>query len=200
MFKRGDKVTFLNETGEAEFLELIDANRALVMEEGLEHIVSIHELILKDRKDGVGFIPDNNKVDQHVNKSNYDNGKKPADLQFDYASLITSYLSRSRQHWTRKRQHFAEIDLHLEELVPFPNRVEPWRRIEIQLQFCQGMIEAAMDGGIHHLVFIHGRGEGRLKDELIKLLKTYSNIEYESAPFEFYGVGALDVYIRGLNS
>ena len=128
MFKRGDKVTYLNETGEAEFVRQINAAQALVLEHGMEHVVSIHELILKDRKGKKGFVPDADKISSHSNAPTPSTDGRPMEIVYDYSALIKSYLSKSRQHWTRKRQHFAEIDLHLEELVPFPNRIEPWKR------------------------------------------------------------------------
>ena len=45
------------------------------------------------------------------------------------------------------------------------------------------------------MVFIHGVGEGVLKEELNTLLNRYNNVEYYDADFKTYGLGATEVRI-----
>ncbi|MEX0273541.1 MAG: Smr/MutS family protein, partial [Flavobacteriaceae bacterium] len=44
-------------------------------------------------------------------------------------------------------------------------------------------------------VFIHGVGEGVLREELQYLFRRYDNVEYYDADYQQYGLGATEVYI-----
>ena len=45
------------------------------------------------------------------------------------------------------------------------------------------------------LVFIHGVGEGVLKEELRYLFNRYDNVKFYDADYQKYGLGATEVYI-----
>jgi len=45
------------------------------------------------------------------------------------------------------------------------------------------------------MVFIHGVGEGVLREELYTLLRRYEGIKFYDADFKKYGAGATEVYI-----
>ena len=51
---------------------------------------------------------------------------------------------------------------------------------------------------IQKVVFIHGVGEGVLKQEVRSILTSHGNIEFWDADFREYGSGATHVRIRGL--
>jgi hypothetical protein len=52
-----------------------------------------------------------------------------------------------------------------------------------------------MEKRISRIVFIHGVGEGILKEELGYLLRRYDNLRYYDAEYQKYGLGATEVYI-----
>jgi dsDNA-specific endonuclease/ATPase MutS2 len=45
------------------------------------------------------------------------------------------------------------------------------------------------------MVFIHGVGEGVLRQELETLLGRYSNVQFYDADYKSYGIGATEVRI-----
>ena len=116
--------------------------------------------------------------------------KKPITQQSTY--LLQQYLKGKNQP--------IEIDLHIEELIEFSERIEPWRKIKIQLDHVKQCLEDAIELKIPQLVFIHGVGEGILKNEIRKMLHNYTNIHYQDASYQKYGRGATEITIRGLHA
>ena len=46
------------------------------------------------------------------------------------------------------------------------------------------------------VIFIHGVGNGRLKQEIISLLKTTRGVTFHDAPYKDFGYGATQVNIH----
>ena len=61
-------------------------------------------------------------------------------------------------------------------------------RFEKELQYC-------MSNGIKKLIIIHGVGNGKLKQEIISVLKTIEDIEFYDGSYKDYGYGATEVRI-----
>lgn len=58
-------------------------------------------------------------------------------------------------------------------------------------------MRAAIQSGVKRIVFIHGVGQGVLKQEVTKLLKTkFSKYYFQDASFKEYGYGATMVILR----
>jgi dsDNA-specific endonuclease/ATPase MutS2 len=45
------------------------------------------------------------------------------------------------------------------------------------------------------IVFIHGVGEGVLREELYAVLRRYDNITFYDADYKLYGIGATEIKI-----
>ncbi|MDI9342354.1 MAG: Smr/MutS family protein [Sediminibacterium sp.] len=86
-----------------------------------------------------------------------------------------------------------EIDLHIEELVKNPDHLTSHEKLSIQLEKVEKELDNAIANGLRKLTFIHGVGNGRLKQEIIHLLKTIKGIQYHDAPYKIYGYGATEV-------
>lgn len=86
-----------------------------------------------------------------------------------------------------------EIDLHFPSLVDFPGRFEPYEKLQIQLDKVKEELELAKGKKGQRIVFIHGHGSGKLKNEILKLLKNYSQIEVYDASFKKFNGGATEV-------
>lgn len=89
-----------------------------------------------------------------------------------------------------------EVDLHIEELLDDHRGMSNGEIIQIQLKHFQRKLDEAIAKHLIKITFIHGVGTGRLKEEILKLLKEYRNIEYRNAPYEKYGYGATEVIIK----
>ena len=88
-----------------------------------------------------------------------------------------------------------EVDLHIGQLVPSSKGLTNFDMLNLQLETAQRQLEFAIRQRIQKVVFIHGVGEGVLKEELNYLFKRYENVKYYDADYQKYGLGATEVYI-----
>jgi len=88
-----------------------------------------------------------------------------------------------------------EVDLHIHQLLPSTKGMSNFDMLNIQLETAKRQLEFAIDKRIQKVVFIHGVGEGILKEELHYLFGKYDNLEHYDADYQKYGLGATEVYI-----
>lgn len=97
----------------------------------------------------------------------------------------------------QRRQGIIEVDLHISELLDSTSGLSNTEMLEVQLkEFNSVMQKYQRDKGTK-IVFIHGKGEGVLRNALLKELKyKYKNCDVQDASFREYGFGATQVTIR----
>jgi len=88
-----------------------------------------------------------------------------------------------------------EVDLHINQLVKSPKGMSNHEILNLQMETAKRQLEFAMRKRIQKVVFIHGVGEGILKEELKFLFGRYENLKYYDADYQKYGIGATEVYI-----
>ncbi len=96
----------------------------------------------------------------------------------------------------RKDQGVWEVDLHVQELVDNSYGMMKHEIVQMQLDHFDGKLNQAIDRGLKKVIFIHGRGEGRLRNAIREVLKRYPNCESLDADYKRYGVGATEVRIK----
>ncbi len=89
-----------------------------------------------------------------------------------------------------------EVDLHMEELVESFKGWTNTQIIQYQLKHFQKELDAALTANLYKIVFIHGVGNGRLKQEILAILKNYPELEVKDASYKKYGFGATEVIIH----
>jgi len=87
-----------------------------------------------------------------------------------------------------------EVDLHIHNLTPSTRGMDNYDILTIQMEHAKHKLEFAIKNRIPKVVFIHGKGEGVLKNELSYLFNNY-NVKWYEASFKKYGLGATEVYI-----
>ncbi|MEO9513818.1 MAG: Smr/MutS family protein [Flavobacteriaceae bacterium] len=87
-----------------------------------------------------------------------------------------------------------EVDLHINQLVKSTKGLSNFDMLNLQLETAKRQLNFAMDKRIQKVVFIHGVGEGILKEELYFLFKKYENLKFYDADYQKYGLGATEVY------
>ncbi len=88
----------------------------------------------------------------------------------------------------------AEVDLHIEELTEDYSGKENFELLNIQLGYFSKMLESAMANKFKKIIFIHGAGSGKLKQEIINKLKNnYPDLKFCDASVLRYGKGATEV-------
>ncbi len=88
-----------------------------------------------------------------------------------------------------------EVDLHIHQLVKSSKGMSNYDMLNIQLDTAKRQLDFAISKRIQTVVFIHGVGEGVLKEELRYLFNRYDNVKFYDADYQKYGSGATEVYI-----
>jgi len=89
----------------------------------------------------------------------------------------------------------AVVDLHIGELVDNILGLSSHDMFNIQKDYFKKMLESAIVADYNKVTFIHGVGNGVLKNAIIEELKNYKNTENRMASIAKFGVGAIDVLI-----
>ncbi|WP_298505941.1 Smr/MutS family protein [uncultured Maribacter sp.] len=87
-----------------------------------------------------------------------------------------------------------EVDLHIHKLTRNSGNMTSYEKLNLQLETAKRQLEFAMRKRIQKVVFIHGVGEGVLKEELGYLFRRYDNLKHYEADYQKYGMGATEVY------
>ncbi|MDE7380866.1 MAG: DUF2027 domain-containing protein [Muribaculaceae bacterium] len=84
-----------------------------------------------------------------------------------------------------------EVDLHINELTDTTAGMEPKDMLMLQLEFVRRTMELNKKRKGQKIIFIHGKGEGVLRKEVLNLLKReYPTADLQDASFREYGFGA----------
>ncbi|MEO6884115.1 MAG: Smr/MutS family protein [Bacteroidia bacterium] len=183
-FKVGDKIKFLNEQGGGVISEFLNKKIVkIITDDGFEIPYFVSKLVLNEP------IPpkiESPKID--LPKNNF------STAIFEKDKKIIPKKSKPRigksgvGNW--------EIDLHIEELVDSSKGMTNAQIIVIQLSHVQKKLNEAMCSNIRKIIFIHGVGTGRLKQEILQILSAYDGITFYDAPYKHYGYGATEVIIH----
>lgn len=93
----------------------------------------------------------------------------------------------------------VEVDLHIHELIDDTRGLANHEMLEIQMGRFRNELETAITNGTRKIVFIHGVGNGTLKQELRKELTTkYKKYYFQDASFKEYGYGATMVILKNV--
>ncbi len=176
-FKEGDKVVVLDDTISGVVVSVSGQLVAIVTEEGFELTYAPSEL-LKTEKEEV------------LKVSNYEVAQ--VKLEKEVTSKKKQGVTKVKERNTPK----MEVDLHIHQLVPSSRGMSNFDMLNVQMETAKRQLEFAIRKRIRKVVFIHGVGEGVLKEELFYLFKKYSNISYYEADYQKYGLGATEIYIH----
>lgn len=97
----------------------------------------------------------------------------------------------------QKADNTVEVDLHIHELLDNTNGMSNGDMLNYQLDVFRKTMDEYRGKKNQRLVFIHGKGEGVLRNALLKELKSrYGSCISQDASFREYGFGALLVIIK----
>ncbi len=96
-----------------------------------------------------------------------------------------------RANEKQQRQTVVEVDLHASSLFDTMAGLEPRDILEYQIKVVRDTLNAHAKRRGQRIVFIHGKGEGVLRNALLKELRThYKQCRVQDASFQEYGYGA----------
>ena len=124
--------------------------------------------------------------------------EKPSGLKIiGHINEINKPLPFPEKHIIEKG--VAEVDLHIEELIENYSGKDNFELLTIQLEYFSKMLEIAIANKFKQITFIHGVGNGKLKQEIINKLKgNFPDLKYSDASFLRYGKGATEVILAGV--
>jgi dsDNA-specific endonuclease/ATPase MutS2 len=88
-----------------------------------------------------------------------------------------------------------EVDLHIHHLTASTRGMSNYDMLNLQLDTARRQLEFAIRKRIPKIVFIHGVGEGVLRQELETLFSRYNNVKFYDADYKTYGLGATEVRV-----
>ncbi len=116
------------------------------------------------------------------------------------ALLQKKTVDTARPQATEKRPHangIVEIDLHIGELLDNTTGMSNGEMLNYQLDVFRKTLDEYKTKKGQRIVFIHGKGDGVLRNAILKELKyKYKEYTYQDASFREYGFGATMVTIR----
>ena len=90
----------------------------------------------------------------------------------------------------------AVVDLHIGELVNNIAGLSSHDMFDIQMDYFHKTLESAINNDYRKVTFIHGVGNGILKNAIIKALEEYEQLKNKMASISKFGVGAIDILIK----
>ena len=119
--------------------------------------------------------------------------------QDDFKKVVREKEAKPKaKRQPRKRtSEIVEIDLHINELLDDSKGLSNREILGIQMDRVESEMRSAIQTGVKRIVFIHGVGQGVLKQEVANLLKSkFKKYYFQDASFKEYGYGATMVILR----
>lgn len=130
----------------------------------------------------------------HLNKVE----KELSLIDIEKLKSIKEFKSRSKTSKSAKeylKSLEKEVDLHIEELVEKTAGLSNFEMLNIQLERFEKELDEAINKNMKKVTFIHGVGNGRLKQEIMSVLKATKGVTFQDASYKEYGFGATQVNI-----
>ena len=102
-------------------------------------------------------------------------------------------ISKSNKDYLKQLE--KEVDLHITELIENPEGLSNFEMLNIQLEKFENELDDAIYKNMKKIIFIHGVGNGRLKQEIVSRLNKTKGVTFQDASYKDYGFGATQVNI-----
>lgn len=192
-YKIGDKVRFLDEVGEAVIKKIVNETTVIIEDDsGFDYEYPVKGLMISanrmneyDAYDTV--VPSEREIiDKNIDSSKVLAADK--DFKSKYNKLEAVYT---------KQHDFMEVDLHILELIDSEVGLDATAKLDIQISHFERMLKNAERDRIHRVVFIHGVGQGVLRQKIREMLRMYyPNMTFHDGDYARYGYGATEIRIE----
>ena len=117
---------------------------------------------------------------------------KKAEEKFDSFSQYTQSHRKQIAHIPAR----SIVDLHIEKLIPDSQGKSNFELLQIQLHEFEKWFQLAAEQHLTSIIFIHGIGSGKLRDEIHSLLKSKNAVRYFVNQYDpRFGYGATEVFL-----
>lgn len=176
VFHVGDKVEVLDEVVSGQVTQVSGGKVTIETEDGFELDFEPSQLV---RMSDVHGIRVSNHEAAQAKREKETNARRP------------DPVVRPKQRNAPKMQ----VDLHIHKLTDSVRGMSNFDMLNLQIETAKRQLEFAIRKRIQKIVFIHGVGEGVLREELYTLFRRYENLKFYDADYKDYGLGATEVYI-----
>lgn len=174
VFQIGDSVETIDDTIKGTITKILGKEITIETEEGFPMVYEESELM---------------KVADSFKVTNYEVAQIKSEKETSEKKI--SKVPKPKERNAPK----MEVDLHIHQLTNSEKGMTPHDKLNLQMETAKRQLEFAIRKRIQKVVFIHGVGEGVLKEELKYLFRRYENIKYYDADYQKYGLGATEIYI-----
>jgi len=193
-FSIGQHVRFLNDAGggrivafPSEVLALVEDETGFAFEHPISELVPIPTAADEYRTYARAEPDSRELLDRNIDQEAVKRSTA------DFKSRYKEFSDASRI----KKGNVVEVDLHIHELLDRHEGMANSEIIAIQMEHFERMLRNAEEKKIPRIIFIHGVGQGVLRNEIRALLRNYyPNCEFLDAPYHIYGHGATEVRIH----
>ncbi len=171
-FKVGERISFLNETGEGTIQSYINDEVVIVLDEtGFDREILEKELV-KIYNEDISITQKDDALHELLEVPN---------------------AGQTRPRGVNKQNGTWEIDLHSHMIMDSEQGLSNNQILTRQLYAFKHCYTEAREKHIRKLIVIHGVGEGVLKSEVRHFLAGRENLEFYDADFREYGKGATEI-------
>ena len=136
------------------------------------------------------------KDDRPQRQHNVDSGQLEKALKQKKAIDRKPVVKRQLKKSDKRNGDIIEVDLHITELIDNTNGLSAADMLNLQIDEFRRVMDENLKKQGQRIVFIHGKGEGVLRNALMKELNhRYKGHRVQDASFQEYGYGATQVTI-----
>ncbi|WP_109301290.1 Smr/MutS family protein [Aquimarina sp. AU474] len=177
MIKKGDIVSVLDEPISGKVISVTSEEVVIDTEDGFEMTFFIREVVKIES--GEMVIPSYEEVNKNLQEKEV-------------------FKKKPKRPIAKPKERYVpvmEVDLHIHKLVKSSKGMTNHDMVILQLDTAKRQLDFAIHKRIPKIVFIHGVGQGVLKEELKYLFGRYDNVRVSDADYKKYGLGAMEIYI-----
>ncbi|MEC8598427.1 MAG: Smr/MutS family protein [Bacteroidota bacterium] len=195
-FSVGDRVRFLHQIGEGIVQAVEENGQTLLVEDGdgfpmrfaAKDCLPVPNAAEEVRAYASKEISKGELLERNVDETVLKAAQKDFDVKYRNPNATNM----------RKRDEHMEVDLHYHVLTGVRDSASPHEMLSLQMEHFDRMMRRAEEKRIPRIVFIHGVGQGRLRQEIRDALASYwPQCTCREGDPRKYGHGATEVRFKG---
>lgn len=132
-----------------------------------------------------------------VEESGQTEGGKPININQIKERMLSNVEEQDKARLLKLERPPQEVDLHIEKLTNNTDKMNNSEMLELQLRVFEEKLDSAIATGMEEITFVHGVGNGVLKNAIHKKLSHIRDIKYfKDAQREKFGYGATLVRLK----
>ena len=175
--KIGDRVSVIDDPITGVVVSVNDENISIETDDGF--VMKFHSKELVIEEETISIVPSLEEITANISFKEHNQKKS----------------KRTVKTPKKKEIPAMEVDLHIHKLVKSVKGMSNYDMVNLQVETAKRQLQFAIQKKIPRVIFIHGVGQGVLKEELRFEFSKYDEIRVTDADYRKYGLGAMEIYI-----